>query len=217
MSSLCGYLRVSHDPETEPELGPSFQQAAIQCWAQEHGHSVVLWRRDDHSGADSQETRKALSEALAAVGGRRVEGLVVYRLDRLAGDLVLQEQLLAEIRSMGAQLFTTSAIEEQHLRDDTTDPSRMLVRHVVRAVVQNEQSIIALRGGYANHAPDNGGPPVTNPAEQELLSRICELRDMCRSLREMATALTAKRIWPESPPRRTTTSLRLFANRREAS
>jgi DNA invertase Pin-like site-specific DNA recombinase len=35
-------------------------------------------------------------------------GLVVYRLDRLARDLMMQEQLLAEVRRLGAKVLSTS-------------------------------------------------------------------------------------------------------------
>ncbi len=56
-----------------------------------------------------------------------VGGIAVYRLDRLARDLVLQEQLLAEVRRMGGQLFTTSAAEAGYLADDPDDPSRRLI------------------------------------------------------------------------------------------
>jgi DNA invertase Pin-like site-specific DNA recombinase len=53
-----------------------------------------------------------IAEALDALGRGEATGLVVYRLDRLARELVLQEQLLAEIRRLGAEPFSTDGGEQ---------------------------------------------------------------------------------------------------------
>jgi hypothetical protein len=87
----------------------------------------------------------------------------------------------------------------------------------VRQTDQYEQSIVARPDNCATPAPDHGQTSGNNPTEQEILSWICELRDMCRSLHEIATTLTAQRIKPEPSRRLTTTSLRLVVNRREPS
>jgi len=52
----------------------------------------------------------------------------VHRLDRLARDLVLQEQLLAECWRMGATVSSTAAGEDAYLSDDPADPSRRLIK-----------------------------------------------------------------------------------------
>ena len=63
-----------------------------------------------------------LAEALELLNKRAAAGLVVYRLDRLARDLVLQEQLLAECWRSEAQVFSTSKAEGDYLRNDPSDP-----------------------------------------------------------------------------------------------
>lgn len=73
------------------------------------------------------------------------DGLVVFRLDRLARDLVLQEQILGDIWRMGAHGFSTSPSEADFLKDDPDDPSRQLIRQVLGAVAQYERALIALR------------------------------------------------------------------------
>jgi hypothetical protein len=67
----------------------------------------------------------------------RAGAIVVYRL---AGDLVLQEQLLAEVWRSGELLSTAGG--EAHLHDD---PSRRLIRQVLGAVSEYERAMIALR------------------------------------------------------------------------
>jgi DNA invertase Pin-like site-specific DNA recombinase len=59
------------------------------------------------SGSNGLENRNELSIALEALRDGIAGGLVVYRLDRLARDLVLQEQLLMEIRNLGGRVFST--------------------------------------------------------------------------------------------------------------
>ena len=124
---VVAYLRVSTDRQAEHGLGLEVQAAEITKWAKINGHRIVLWARDEGvSGSNSLETRQALPDALAALQSRTAAGMVVYRLDRLARDLVLQEQLLAEIKRIGSEVFSTSAGEAAFLADDppTTRPGR---------------------------------------------------------------------------------------------
>ena len=60
----------------------------------------------------------------------------VYRLDRLARDLIVQETVLAEVKRLGGEVFSTSAAEAGYLSDDPDDPSRKLIRQVLGAVAE---------------------------------------------------------------------------------
>jgi DNA invertase Pin-like site-specific DNA recombinase len=51
------------------------------------------------------------------------DAILVYRLDRLARDLVLQEILLREIHSTGGVLLTAIPGENELLRDPMTRPA----------------------------------------------------------------------------------------------
>ena len=202
---LVGYLRVSTDRQAERGQGIEVQEETIRKWARVNGHRVTLWCRDEGiSGSNGLDTRNALPEALAAVRNREVRGLVVYRLDRLARDLVLQEQLLAEIRRMG-EFFSTSAAEADFLLDDPDDPSRALIRQILGAVNEYERSMIKLRlrsgrlrkaekGGYAFGAPPFGAKAkerslVRVPEEWETVERILSLRREGASLRQIGAVL----------------------------
>jgi DNA invertase Pin-like site-specific DNA recombinase len=81
---------------------------------------------------------------------KEADALIVYRLDRLARDLVLEEQLLAEAWRMGAVVFSTSAGESAYLEDDPLDPSRRLIRQVLGAVNEYERAMIGLRDGQSS-------------------------------------------------------------------
>jgi DNA invertase Pin-like site-specific DNA recombinase len=205
--NLVAYLRTSSKRRDDHEPSLQGQRKAVRGYATEHGHRIVAWHADEGvSGANGLQSRERLPEALAAIQSGRASGLVVYRLDRLSRDLVLQEQLLAEVWRMGGEVFSTAAGEAHYLvRDDPGDPSRKLIRQVLGAVNEYERSMIAMRlrigkarkrtaGGFVG-----GGPPfgyrsedkelVRDPAEQATLTRARALRDDGRSLREIAATL----------------------------
>lgn len=207
--NVVGYLRVSTDRQAERGLGMDVQEHAIRAWSRTTSHKVKLWCRDEGlSGSNGLETRLGLADALGALRTSEVSGVVVYRLDRLARDLVLQEQLLAEIRRLGGELFSTSGAEAAFLVDDPDDPSRKMIRQVLGAVSEYERSMIALRlrsgrrrkadvGGYAYGSPPLGYTArdrelVAVDDEQAVLATMVELRAEGASLRQICLALESR-------------------------
>jgi DNA invertase Pin-like site-specific DNA recombinase len=204
---LIAYLRVSTATQVDDGAGLHVQEQAVRAWAKEHRHRIVGFAREEGvSGSNGIENCEVLPEVLAALQARQADGLVVYRLDRLARDLVLQEQLLAEVRRIGAEVFTSSDAEQGYLADDPDDPSRKLIRQVLGAVSEYQRAMIALRlrsgrrhkllaGGFAGGTPRYGfaavdGELVLDPEEQKALDRMREMRDGGFSLRAIADALT---------------------------
>ena len=192
-TKITAYVRVSTDQQAaEDRLGKPVQEKAIRGYAREHGHKIVSWHYDDGvSGSNGLDTREGLPLALADIRDGTAAGIVVYRLDRLARDLIVQETLLAEIKRMGGTPHTTSGAEADFLNDDPNDPSRKLIRQVLGAVNEYERSMIALRlksgrklkaerGGYAYGSPAFGFRAeekalVYDDAEQQATQRIAEL------------------------------------------
>jgi len=210
---VIGYLRVSTDAQAERGLGLDVQEHAIRRWARDRGHRLVRVLRDAGvSGSNGVEGRIALAEALAAIP-REAAGLVVYRLDRLARDLVLQEQLLAETRRLGGEVFSTASSESAFLKDDPDDPSRRLIRQVLGAIAEYERAMIVLRlragrarkaerGGFAYGSPPFGwraenGQLVAHEGEQEVLHRLLALDCQGASLRDIARTLNRERRLPK--------------------
>jgi Resolvase, N terminal domain len=142
---VAAYLRISTDRQAEEGLGLDVQEQAIRVWAKDHGHRIVAWYRDEgQSGSNGLDRPLGLGDAFRALTDGLARGLVVYRLDRLARDLIVQEQLLMELRGQGADVFSTSPPEQGYLTDDADDPSRKLIRQVLEAVAEYEGSMIAL-------------------------------------------------------------------------
>jgi DNA invertase Pin-like site-specific DNA recombinase len=189
---LCAYVRVSTDAQADGE-GPDLQRAAIKEWAAGQ-HAIASWHEDlGASGTLDLDTRDGLRAAFSEIRDGNAKGLVVYRLDRLARDMVLQETFIRELRSVGAVVRSTSAAEDGMLGDDTADPSRTMIRQILGAVAQYERSMIGLRmaagreakrrrGEYAGGRPPYGwraseGRLVPHEEETETLEAIWAMRD----------------------------------------
>jgi DNA invertase Pin-like site-specific DNA recombinase len=206
---IVGYVRVSTATQVEDGLGLDVQKAALRTWCKANGHRLISTLSDEGvSGAKELEDRPGLADALDMIRGGKAQGIVVPRLDRLARDLIVQETILAEVRRVGGETFSTSSAEASYLSDDPDDPSRKLIRQVLGAVSEYERSMVTLRlrngrrrkaqmGGYASGAPAFGleardGDLVKSQDEQRTIERIVELRDSGASLREICASLESE-------------------------
>lgn len=206
MAKVVGYLRVSTDRQAEEGFGLDVQEQKVRGWAKAEGHKLVAIYRDEGiSGSKGLGDRPGLADAVSAVLDGAAAGIVVPRLDRLARDLIVQEQALAEVWRLGGEVWSCSAAEGAYLSDDPDDPSRKLIRQVLGAVSEYERSMVALRlrmgrkrkfdrGGYAYGAPPfgkraEGKALIDDPAEMAAVGLICSLREDGKSYRQIVRAL----------------------------
>src|ERR1700722_3717783 len=132
---IAAYLRVSTGRQAEEGSGLDVQDEAVRAWAKANGHRLVAVVRDEGiSGTKELEDRPGLIEVFDLVRNGTVKGVCVYKLDRLARDLIVHEQLLAEVRRLGGEVWSTSAGEASYLSDDPDDPSRKLIRQILGRV-----------------------------------------------------------------------------------
>jgi DNA invertase Pin-like site-specific DNA recombinase len=200
------YLRVSTDSQADEGQGLQIQEQACRQWLRSGRHRLVEVCIDaGRSGTADVGHRPGLARALALIGAERADGILVHRLDRLARDMVLQEQLLADLHRLGRELRSCSPTEDANLLHDPEDPTRALVRRILGSIAAYEREVIRLRlkagrhrkqllGGYAGGAPPYGwaavrGDLVKIPDEQAVIRRICKLRDEGQSFRQIADVL----------------------------
>jgi len=196
------YLRVSTQEQTEG-FGLTVQREAIEAYCAGHALELADVLADEGiSGAKGLEDRPGLTTALALMEEGDAAVLVVYRLDRLARDLLLQETLLARVQQFGGVILSVTEPDV-----DSTDPTRVLVRHVLGAIGQYERGLIRARtaagraakrarGGYAGGRPRFGttaldGSLVNVEAEQGVIEFARQLRAEGMSYRAIREGLEA--------------------------
>lgn len=202
---VSAYIRTSTDSQEE---GLETQRAEIRAWAKSLGHTVAGWYVDEGiSGSNGLDSRIGLADALAS----RLP-IVVYKLDRLARDLVIQETILGQAKREGTRIFSTLATEDAYLEDDPKDPTRKLIRQVLGAVADYERAMIRLRmaaganrkkanGGYAGGGipfgfKTEGHDLVSDAPERKALKVMRDLRSRGLSLREIARELDSQGLKP---------------------
>jgi DNA invertase Pin-like site-specific DNA recombinase len=196
---LCGYLRVSSESQLDG-FGLEVQREGIEAWAVANGHEVTLWTSDEGvSGSNGVEGRHGLYLALNAIKDGDAEGLVVFRLDRLARALGVQESTLAMVWAMGGHVFSVDGGEV--LRDDPDDPYRTALRQMIGVFAQLERGMIvarlragrrakAARGGYSGA----GSPPYGTIAVEGELVPVPGERATILRMRELSATLTLEKV-----------------------
>jgi DNA invertase Pin-like site-specific DNA recombinase len=213
---LVAYTRVSTEAQADG-LGLSVQRSGIRAWAKANKHQVALWTTDEGiSGSNGIDSRRGLLDALNAIEDHTAQGLVVYKLDRLARSLTVQEGTLAKVWGLGGSVFSVDLGEVPE--DDPDDPMRTALRQIIGVFAQLERGMIAARmrsgrqrkaedGGYAYGSPPFGwvalnGELVPDATEQATLARIMELRNAGESYRSIAATLTAEGKAPKGKTNR---------------
>jgi DNA invertase Pin-like site-specific DNA recombinase len=223
-----GYIRVSTSEQAEHGLGLEVQQEAIRAYCRTHGFRLVDVLQDSGvSGANGLDHRLGLAEAVARLEAGTADVLMVYRLDRLARDLGLQETVIGQLERAGREI--RSVTEGQDLGSD--DPTRVLVRQLLGAVAQYERALIrgrmmagkaakVRRGGYGGGQPSygtraQGGELVEDESERQLVERVRQLRDAGKSYRECCEVLTTEGYQPRRARHWSPMTVRSIAQRTE--
>lgn len=199
-----GYIRVSTDKQAERGFGLPVQERAIRDWTKREGVRLVDVERDEGiSGSNGLDSRLGLARALVRLRKGEAETLVVYRLDRLARDLVLQETTIQQLGKAGVRVVS---VAEPAVDGD--EPTRDFVRQVLGAMAQFERAKIRGRmqagiaakkagGGYVGGRPGygysaTGGKLEPVKSEQDAIALARRLRKRGASLRAIARELDAK-------------------------
>jgi DNA invertase Pin-like site-specific DNA recombinase len=221
-----GYVRVS-TVEQVSGFGLDVQEKAIRDYCKANSMRLVAVFRDEgQSGSNGLESRIGLAEALATLKAGDAATLIVYRLDRLARDLILQETLVERLRSQGTPVRSAS---EPDIDTDTDDPTKKLIRIIIGAVSEYERAVIRGRmmagkaakkaqGGYLGGTVPYGyrlqdGQVVQDEVEQDVGQIVARLASTGASLRTIAAELEragyqprAGKSWHPNTVRRTATA-----------
>jgi DNA invertase Pin-like site-specific DNA recombinase len=200
-SSAIAYTRVSTGKQARSGLGLEAQQREIQDYADRNALRVVAWFQDIETGKghDALERRPQLACALDKA--RKLKApILVAKLDRLSRDVAFVSGLMASRVE-----FVVTELGEQ------TDP---FVLHIFAALAEKERALISARTKAGLASARARGQRLGNPRNLSAAGRVgaarnraraiekaqaieFALRDLVqqgRSLRAIATTLTARRI-----------------------
>ena len=199
---VIGYCRVSTDNQRE-EGTIEIQYSALQEYSKAKEYEVVQFFSDEGiSGSKDLEHRPGLVEMFDYLESHAdINGVLIFKLDRLARDLYIQEHLLRKLQDMNKTLVS---IKEPDICSN--DPMRKAFRQFVGIVSELEKSFITMRlsggrinkarkGGYSGGCPAMGYKAVDkelaiDAESAETVKTIFTLRnDRSMSLREIAEYL----------------------------
>lgn len=151
---LVAYCRVSTSNQKE-EGTINLQTDAIKEYCHKKGYELVhIFEDEGVSGGF--EDRPALVDLFTFLEGERgadIQAVVIWKLDRLARDLYIQEHLIKKLEQLGKKLIST---KEPDL--DSGDPMRKAFRQFMGVVAELEKAFITMRlsGGRINKARKGG-------------------------------------------------------------
>jgi site-specific DNA recombinase len=150
---LVGYCRVSTDNQRE-EGTIAVQEYALQEFCKANGHELLTIYKDEGVSGD-ESNRPGLSTLITFLESSLniADGVLIFKLDRLARDLYLQEHIIRELNKLGFKLFST---KEPDL--DSKEPMRVAFRQFSGIVSELEKTMITWRlsGGRLNKARKGG-------------------------------------------------------------
>jgi DNA invertase Pin-like site-specific DNA recombinase len=192
------YLRVSGKGQLDGDGFPR-QLAAVQQYASTNGVDVArVFREKGVSGTVDGIDRPAWMEMIAATREADVKIIVIEKLDRLARDLMIQERILADLKSRGVTLVS---VAEPDLC--SADPTRTLLRQIVGAVAQYDKASIvsklrAARQRQREHSGrcEGAKPYGAHPGESTALELIRAWHAAGLSFLAISVALNAQGITP---------------------
>jgi excisionase family DNA binding protein len=165
------YTRVSREDLEQP-ASTRRQERACRRYAESKGWQVAdVWEDVDVSAFDKRVRRPAFEDLMTVVAGGRVNGVVVWKLDRLVRRVADFERFW--VRCDAAGVFLVSATEPI---DSTTDMGLAVIRILV-TFANVESTSIGLRLQARMEEKARAGIPVVN-------SRLFGFNETCSEIVE---------------------------------
>jgi DNA invertase Pin-like site-specific DNA recombinase len=192
------YARVSTvEQEPENQLRQLHDFAAAREW---QALEFV-----DRGVSGAKDRRPALDALLKAARSRKLDVILVTKLDRVGRSIHHLLTLAKELQAVGVDLVAL----DQAI--DTTTPSGRLLFHVLAAIAEFERDLIRDRVISGLRRAKAQGTRLGRPRRHHVdVARAADMRSEGRSLRAIARALNlppsaasavARAICPKSPPR----------------
>ena len=205
---IIGYCRVSTDNQKD-EGTIDLQRQALREYADAKGYELVKVFEDE-GVSGGLEDRAGLAELFSFLEDKEnkgVEAVLIFKLDRLARDLYIQEHLIKKLEALSVGLIIT---KEADLASD--DPMRKAFRQFMGIVAELEKAFITMRlsggrinkiktkslyagGGVALGYTAKGKDLVIDAKQAGVVKQIFKMkRSQRKGLREIARVLNEQGI-----------------------
>ena len=204
MNVVC-YCRVSTLEQSDSGVSLDAQQAKTRAYADLYNLNIVETIIDAESAKSLN--RPGLQRALNLLRAGKADGLLIVKLDRLTRSVADWQTLIEgyfgerggkQLLSVNDSIDTRTAAGRLVLnillsvaaweREAIAERTKEALRHKINS----RQRVGKVRFGF-DLAPD-GTTLVENPAEQQTLTFMRNLRAAGRTLRQIAAELTARQI-----------------------
>jgi site-specific DNA recombinase len=196
------YYRVSTDIQKE-EKTIETQKFKVEEFAKKNNYEIIESYSDD-GVSGGLENRPSLSRMLSNIKNTEAEYILIYKLDRLARDLNIQEGLIIKFNNANKKLISTL---EPDL--DGKDPFRKAFRQMLGVFSEFEKSMITLRleGGRERKAKEGGwhggkiygyknnkGKLIIDISEANIIKKMFKLRRQRLPYKKIANELNKLKI-----------------------
>lgn len=203
-AQACYYLRTSSATNVGGDSDVR-QKAAIDKYAFQQDLTLVRGAYDAAvSGSDPIHERPGLTDLLDWMTKNHVTLLLVEDSSRFSRDLMVQEIGHQYLKSLGIQLVPVDSPDS--FTEDSEDPTRTLIRHVLGAIRQFEKTQVVLklkgarrraRGSSGKLTRDGVGKCEGRISLEERYPGITERIYHLREERKLKWAVIPPQLWEE--------------------
>ncbi len=220
--NAVGYIRVSTEEQSRDGISLEMQATKIRAYAEMNALNLLDVIEDAGISGKSIKGRPGIQRVLDLVRARKIDGVIVYKLDRLARNTVECLEMAERMDKAGVALHSISE------KLDTQSALGRFFFTLVASLAEMERGIISERttaalsqkrakrektGGYCpyGYRADEQGNLIPDLEEQRAIARIRELRTLGYSYQAIADTLMQEGIFTrKGTPFRQTQVIRIM-------
>ncbi len=206
MKRAAGYIRVSTEEQSREGISLEMQAAKIRAYAELNDLNLIDIVQDAGISAKSIKGRPGIQAILGMVKARKIDAIIVYKLDRLARNTIECLEMAKDmdkagcaLHSISEKLDTQSALGRFFftLTASLAEMERNLIAERTAAALQQKRANGFKTGGSCpyGYTVDEHGRLIPNPKEQRANGRIHKSRSKGYSYQKIADALTKEGIF----------------------
>jgi len=197
--SAVGYIRVSTEEQSRKGISLEMQAAKVRAYAELNDLALVDTIEDAGISAKSIKGRPGIQAVLEMVKARKVDAVIVYKLDRLARNTVeclemasLMDKAGVALHSISEKLDTQSALGRFFftLTASLAEMERNIISERTTAALAQKRANGQRISGQAPYGYRFEGDKLAKEdTEQRTISKIVELKAEGRSIRGIVAFL----------------------------